>query len=81
MFTIGDSELPKTTARAIDLSKFVIDKADRMSMSMTTERAKVYKVQKCMDQNPPYQQFLDSAELAAVHEMKPEGDCAWLEGV
>ena len=49
MFTIRDSELPKTTARAIDLSKFVIDKADRMLMSMTTERAKVHKLQKYMD--------------------------------
>ena len=81
IFVLGDSELPKTTARAIDLSKFVIDKADRMSMSMTTERAKVHKLQKCMDQNPPYQPALDSADLAAVHKMKPDGDCAWLEGV
>ena len=80
-FIIGDSELPRTTARAIDLTRFAIDRVDRVSMTITTERVQVHKLQKLTDQCPPYRQFLTSVDLMAVFEMKPEGNRVWLEGV
>ena len=79
-FVLGNSELPRTKPREIDLSRFSVDKIQRERLKMTTVRAKIHTFQRMMDSHPLYDEFIHSDLFSAVYELQLEEERVWLAG-
>ena len=80
IFVLGNSEVPRTKPKDIDLSKFSLDKIRRENLKMTTVRAKVHTFQRMMEEYSNYEDFIKSDIFEAVYTLQLEEERVWLAG-
>ena len=81
VFVLTDSELPKTVARAIDLSRFKKDCIDREMESVISDKTRIHRFQCMIKTKVGYQALLKSKEFNDVLDMSALGQRIWVEGM
>ena len=79
-FVIADSELPRTVAKQIDLSKFKKDRISREMETVLSIKTEVHRFQKVIEEKPLLSVLVKTAEFQAVLDSQVSDDRTWVEG-